>query len=99
MDYINVIGTLAGVLTTIAFVPQVIKTWRTQSANDISLFMFLLFSMGVLLWLAYGILLLAYPVIIANGITLILSAIILLMKIKDLYARRRRILAADQRSL
>jgi MtN3 and saliva related transmembrane protein len=99
MDMVNWIGTLAGVLTTIAFIPQVAKTWKTQSASDISLWMFLLFSSGVLLWLIYGVLLRAMPIIVANGITLSLSASILLLKIKDLRAQRRRRLAADQRSL
>lgn len=84
MDIINWIGTSAGTLTTIAFIPQVSKTWKTQSAGDISLLMFLLFSTGVLLWLIYGILLGAYPIIVANGITLTLSASILALKIKDL---------------
>ena len=95
----NWVGALAGILTTIAFIPQVVKTWKTRSAGDISLLMFLLFSAGVLLWLIYGILLNAMPIIIANGITLALSASILVMKIRDLLAERRRELAADQRPL
>ena len=99
MDLTNLIGTLAGILTTIAFIPQVAKTWRTRSAGDISLLMFLLFSSGVLLWFIYGLLLQAQPIIIANGITLSLSASILLMKIKDLREQQRRQRAADQRSL
>lgn len=99
MELTNWVGTLAGVLTTIAFIPQVIKTWQTRSARDISLLMFLLFSTGVLLWLIYGILLNAIPIIIANGITLALSASILWMKIRDQLNERRRELAADQRPL
>jgi MtN3 and saliva related transmembrane protein len=99
MDSINLIGTLAGILTTIAFIPQVAKTWKTRSAGDISLLMFLLFSSGVLLWLIYGILLHAFPIIVANGVTLSLSASILILKINDLRTRRRRQLAADQRTL
>ena len=99
MDITNWIGTLAGVFTTIAFIPQVAKTWKTKSAGDISLLMFLLFSSGVLLWLIYGVLLQAMPIIVANGITLSLSASILVLKLKDLRAQRRRRLAADQRSL
>lgn len=99
MELSNWVGTLAGTLTTIAFIPQVIKTWKTRSARDISLLMFLLFSTGVLLWLVYGILLNAMPIIIANGITLALSASILVMKVKDLLSERRRELAADQRPL
>lgn len=99
MDIINWIGTLAGTLTTVAFIPQVTKTWKTRAAGDISLLMFLMFSSGVLLWLIYGILLHAVPIILANGITLSLSASILILKIKDLRTQRRRKLAADQRTL
>lgn len=99
MDIVNWIGTLAGVFTTIAFIPQVTKTWKTKSAGDISLLMFLLFSTGVLLWLIYGVLLHAMPIVVANGITLSLSASILVLKVKDLRAQRRRRLAADQRPL
>lgn len=99
MDLANWVGTLAGILTTIAFIPQVLKTWKTKSAQDISLLMFLLFSSGVLLWLIYGVLLKAIPIIIANGITLSLSASILVLKVRDLREQRRRELAADQRSL
>ncbi len=99
MDIINWIGTLAGMLTTIAFIPQVAKTWKTRSAGDISLWMFLLFSSGVLLWLIYGVLLHALPIIVANGITLSLSVSILVLKIKDQLVQRRRQLAADQRTL
>lgn len=99
MDMTNLIGTLAGILTTIAFVPQVIKTWRTRSAQDISLFMFLLFSTGVLLWLIYGFVLGAMPIIIANGVTLALSLSILALKIHDMYRARLRRLAAGQRGL
>ena len=99
MDIVNWIGTLAGVFTTIAFIPQVAKTWKTHSASDISLWMFLLFSSGVLLWLIYGVLLHAIPIIAANGITLTLSVSILALKVKDLRTQRRRRLAADQRAL
>lgn len=99
MDVTNWIGSLAGILTTIAFIPQVIKTWKTRSARDISLWMFLLFSTGVLLWLIYGLSLHAMPIILANGITLALSTSILLMKAKDLIADQRRKIAADQRTL
>jgi MtN3 and saliva related transmembrane protein len=90
---------MAGCLTTIAFIPQVFRTWKTRSAQDISLFMFLLFSCGVLLWLIYGIMLHALPIIVANGITLALSTSILVMKVRDVLARQRRLRSADQRSL
>lgn len=99
MDIVNITGSLAGCLTTIAFIPQVVRTWRTRSAQDISLFMFLLFTSGVLLWLIYGILLHALPIILANGITLALSTSILVMKVMDMLARERRLRSADQRML
>jgi MtN3 and saliva related transmembrane protein len=74
------LGLVAGALTTLAFLPQVLKTWQSRSASDLSLGMFLLFSTGVLLWLIYGIRLNARPIIIANALTLVLSALILIMK-------------------
>jgi MtN3 and saliva related transmembrane protein len=80
MNYIDVIGMLAGGLTTVSLVPQVLKIWRTRSANDISLGMFALFGFGVLLWLAYGLLIDALPVIVANAVTLVLTLTIVLMK-------------------
>lgn len=86
MDLPTLLGLGAGSLTTLAFVPQVLKTWRSKSGNDISLGMFLLFSSGVLLWLIYGLLIGALPVILANGVTLLLSVAILVLKLR--YARR-----------
>ena len=74
---------LAGLLTTIAFVPQVLKTWRTRSARDFSLPMLVLFTVGVALWLAYGLLLHQMPIILPNIVTLVLTAYILLVKLKE----------------
>lgn len=82
MESANVLGFIAGTLTTIAFVPQVIKIWKSQHARDISMGTFALFSFGVLLWLLYGIQLGALPIILANGITLLLSLTILVFKLK-----------------
>lgn len=81
MTFITLLGLLAGTLTTISFVPQLLKTWRTKSAKDMSLPMLISFCSGVLLWLVYGILLQATPVILANFITLILALIILGLKL------------------
>ncbi|MGE5547582.1 MAG: SemiSWEET family sugar transporter [Solirubrobacterales bacterium] len=78
---IDVIGTLAGTLTTVAFVPQVVKTWRTRSTRDISLAMWLSFWVGVALWLVYGLMLDAWPVVIANLFTLVLAGIVLAVKL------------------
>jgi MtN3 and saliva related transmembrane protein len=82
MDYITVLGLIAGTLTTAAFLPQVIKIWRSKSAKDISLGMFVIFCAGVSLWLVYGIYIHALPVILANLVTFVLALIILVLKIK-----------------
>lgn len=78
---IEVIGGLAGLCTTIAFLPQVIRTWRTRSAGDISFAMLGIFVSGLALWFAYGLLILSWPVIAANGVTFALVLIILVLKI------------------
>ena len=77
------VGYAAAVLATGAFLPQVIKTLRTGETRDISLGMYLLFCSGVALWLVYGLMINATPVILANAITLILSGAILVMKLKN----------------
>ncbi len=82
MESASTLGFIAGILTTVAFVPQVVKIWKTKHATDISLGMFAIFSSGVLLWLFYGIEIGAMPVIVANAVTLGLSLTILVFKIK-----------------
>ena len=82
MNSIAILGYVAGTLTTAAFLPQVIQTWKTKSTKDISLGMFVTFTTGVLLWLVYGLLIESSPVIIANLGTLLLAMIILSLKIK-----------------
>jgi MtN3 and saliva related transmembrane protein len=82
MSYVTAIGLGAAFCTTIAFLPQAIKTWRTRSTKDISLGMFLIFSIGIALWLIYGLLQHDIPLIAANGITLVLALIILGFKIR-----------------
>lgn len=77
-----VIGLIAGLLTTIAFVPQLTKTWKSKSAKDVSLVMLMTFTTGVLLWLIYGLLIQAAPVIAANAVTLLLAGAILALKIR-----------------
>lgn len=76
------IGSLAALLTTLSFVPQVWKTWRTRDARGISLTMYSVFTIGVTLWLVYGILLGAWPIIVANAVTLTLALFILGMRIR-----------------
>lgn len=77
------LGAMAGTFTTIAFLPQVIKTWRSRSAHDISGLTFALFGFGVGLWLIYGLLLGLWPIIAANGVTLLLAMTILWFKLRD----------------
>jgi MtN3 and saliva related transmembrane protein len=79
---VTVIGLAAAACTTIAFIPQVIKTWRTRSTHDISLGMFLLLTTGITLWLIYGLVLSDLPLIAANGVTLCLAGLVLVFKIK-----------------
>jgi MtN3 and saliva related transmembrane protein len=78
----DIIGALAAILTTAAFIPQAWLTWKTRHAGGISLGMYTIFTMGVALWLVYGVIIGAWPVIIANGITLILALFILGMKLR-----------------
>jgi MtN3 and saliva related transmembrane protein len=99
MTFSDFAGIAAGTLTTIAFIPQVIKTWRSGSAEDISLFMFLIFSTGVLMWLIYGITLDSWPMIIANGITLVLAISILAMKIVYMLRKRARLRRSNRLGL
>ena len=80
--YINTIGLLAGLITTIAFIPQVLKIYRTKSGRDISARMFTIFSIGIALWLYYGVLLQSLPIILANAVTLILTLTILALKVR-----------------
>lgn len=82
MNDINLLGMLAGTLTTVAFVPQVVKIWQSKSASDISLAMFFIFNLGLVLWLLYGIAIHSMPVIVANAVTLVLTGIILMLKIR-----------------
>ncbi|BBP05461.1 hypothetical protein TPL01_03800 [Sulfuriferula plumbiphila] len=74
------IGLLAGTLTTIAFIPQVIKIWRSKKADDISISMFLIFTAGVALWMVFGIQTGSLPVTLANAVTMVLALVILILK-------------------
>jgi MtN3 and saliva related transmembrane protein len=82
MDLADLLGITAGVLTTIAFIPQLSKTWKSKCADDISLAMMAIFSTGVFLWLLYGLWIHALPIILANLVTLVLTSVILVLKIK-----------------
>ena len=78
----DIIGGFAATLTTTAFIPQAWKVLRTRHTADISMSMYILFTAGVALWLSYGILLAAWPIIIANCVTLLLAGTVLVMKLK-----------------
>lgn len=82
MTFAAIVGLAAGTCTTVSYIPQVIKTWRTKSTNDISVGMFLLLTIGVSLWLAYGAMLGNLPLILANFITLCLTGAILASKLR-----------------
>jgi MtN3 and saliva related transmembrane protein len=82
MDLTLLLGLLAGTLTTIAFFPQLTKTWKTKSAGDMSFAMLATFCTGVFLWLVYGVMIRSWPVILANTVTLVLAGAILALKIK-----------------
>ncbi len=86
MSLLDWLGTAAGACTTLSFVPQVLKVWRSRSARDISFGMYALFIAGLVLWLSYGVVLRAWPIIIANSVTLVLAFAILWMKLR--YDRR-----------
>ena len=79
---IEAVGMVAAVLTTISFVPQVWHSFKTRDVSGISLTMYSIFTVGIALWLVYGILLQAWPLILANGITLCLAGAILQMKLR-----------------
>ena len=79
---IKLIGCAAATCTPVAYAPQFIKVWRTRSARDISLVMFLVMVLGIALWLTYGLLSGDAPLIVANAITMLLAGGILFMKLK-----------------
>jgi MtN3 and saliva related transmembrane protein len=82
MTYLLLLGLIAASCTTLAFLPQFIKVWKTRSAHDISLAMYIVVCTGVLLWLIYGILIKDTPLIVANAVTFVLAGSILVMKIR-----------------
>ncbi len=80
---INLIGYIAATLTTLSFAPQAIQTIKTHDTSGISLWMYLMFTIGVAFWLLYGMLIENYVIIAANAVTLVLAMIILVIKIKN----------------
>ncbi|MBD1870747.1 SemiSWEET transporter [Oculatella sp. FACHB-28] len=87
-DFTTVLGLVAGALTTIAYLPQLIKTWKSKSAEDLSWSMLITLCVGIVLWLIYGTYVHDLPVILANIVTLVLSSIILVLKLR--YSRAKK---------
>ena len=82
MHLTELLGFIAGTLTTVSFVPQVLKAWRSKRCDDLSWGMLVTFSAGVVLWLTYGLRLWAMPIILANAVTLALLVTIIVLKIR-----------------
>ena len=88
MGLTDLAGYAAAICTTGAYVPQVLRVWRTRSTHDISLKMFLVLVTGLALWLTFGILRGEWPIILANGITLVLAGTILFFKLQERQRQR-----------
>lgn len=84
MDLTTVLGYIAGTISTLTFLPQVVKTWRTKSANDVSFFMFIFATISVILWFIYGILIQDGAIIYTNSFIFVLSIIMLYLIFKYL---------------
>lgn len=82
MPLLDLFGYFAAVLTTVSFIPQVWHTFRTRDVRGISLSMYSVFTLGVACWLGYGLMLHAWPIVVANLITLVLASTILAMKLR-----------------
>jgi MtN3 and saliva related transmembrane protein len=80
--WINLLGLCAGFLTTVSFLPQLIKAWKSRSTHDISIGMFSLLAVGIMLWIAYGLFTDDLPVIAANTVTLVFVGLILVLKLR-----------------
>ena len=82
MDYIKILGLVAGSITSITFLPQLVQIWRTKSAKDVSLYMLSLLTIGVAMWLAYGILVKDVAIIYTNSMVLAMSLMMLYFKFR-----------------
>ena len=81
-NFITLLGLCAGTLTTISFLPQLIKAWKSRSTHDISIGMFSLLAVGIVLWIVYGAVTSDIPVIVANSVTLVFVGLILALKLR-----------------
>ncbi len=82
MDEAEIIGIIAGVLTTVAALPQIIKAWSSKKVDDVSPWMFCVLVLGVFLWTIYGIIKVDYPIIVTNGISVVLNTTMLILIFK-----------------
>ena len=82
MEYIDILGYTAGILVVISLLPQTIKSWRTKSTKDLSLWRYLIYCTGLILWIAYAIIIENGPVAIMNAVGLVLALSILISKFK-----------------
>ena len=82
MDIVEIIGSVGATCTTLAFVPQVLQIWKTRSAKDVSLPMYITFMVGVICWFTYGLMLSAWPIIVANIVTFALTLAVIWMKLR-----------------
>lgn len=82
MDVVEIFGSIGAACTTLSFVPQVLQIWKTKSAKDVSLPMYLMFIVGIICWLVYGLMLNAWPIIIANAVTIMLALAVVMMKLR-----------------
>jgi len=87
----DIIGFAAAIITTSSFVPQAIKTLKTKNTAGISLIMYIFFTIGVSLWIVYGVSVMDYPIILANGVSIFLSATILYTKIQNVVKHQEKI--------
>jgi MtN3 and saliva related transmembrane protein len=82
MEGVTLLGLIAGTLTTVSVLPQVVKAWKTRHTKDVSLIMFLILFTGVALWFVYGLLIGDVPVVVANGITMVFVMTMIVFKIR-----------------
>ena len=82
MPAIEIVGSLAAVLTTVSFFPQVWRTWQSKSAGDLSIVMLALFTVGVFLWLIYGVVRGSIPIAAANAVTLAQSIFLIILRLR-----------------
>ncbi len=80
--FVTVLGLVAGTLTTLSFLPQLLKAWKSRSTHDISIGMFSLLAVGITLWIIYGVVTSDIPVIVANSVTLVFVGLILALKLR-----------------